>query len=475
MQKEHFLKLFLNEIEDGNAAIFAGAGLSIGAGFVDWKNLLAPLAEELGLDLSFEQDLVSVAQYFCNGTNRNRITQALIDELGISASPTRNHEILAALPIDTYWTTNYDRLIEKALENEKKVVDSKYNKDHLANTKRGRDVVLYKMHGDVENAHDTILTKDEYEKYPFTHAPFITALSGDLVSKTFLFLGFSFTDPNLDYILSRVRVNFKDNQRNHYCIFKRCSRDQFDSVEAFDNGKIKQELVAQDLKRFHINVIFVNNYQEIQELLETLYRQYKRKTVFISGSADVFGAWEQSEVEDALFKLGNVMVDKEFKVASGIGLGIGNALISGAIASAYNKQHSHLDDYLIMRPFPQFIEDLEDRKVIWKRYRTEIISKSGIALFFMGNKKQGGDLIDANGVIEEFEIAHEQGIFLIPIGCSGYASNKLWDRVMGDVEKYYPNTNKELLGKIKELGTQVDSPKQIISQVIDLLDLVIKE
>lgn len=475
MNKDVFLKRYLNEIEDGNAAIFAGAGLSISAGYVDWKNLLKPLADELGLDISIEQDLVSVAQYFCNGNNRSAITQALIDEIGIAASPTPNHQILAALPIDTYWTTNYDRLIEKALENEKKIVDQKYNKDHLANTKRGRDAVLYKMHGDIENAHDTVLTKDEYEKYPFTHAPFITALSGDLVSKTFLFLGFSFTDPNLDYILSRIRVNFKDNQRNHYCIFRRCSIDQFDSKEEFENGKIKQELVAQDLKRFHINVVFVDEYHEIQELLEKLYRQYKRKTVFISGSADEFGEWDKSDVENALFKLGNAIIDKGFRIASGVGLGIGNALISGAISSAYHKQHSHLDDRIIMRPFPQFIEDEDERKAIWRKYREEILGKSGIVLFFMGNKTKGDEIVLADGVREEFEIAHEQGVFLIPIGCSGYVSKELWDKVMDDFEHYYPHADDDLKNQLLDLGVDVQDPKELISKIVTILESVIKE
>ncbi len=296
-----------------------------------------------------------------------------------------------------------------------------------------------------------------------------------LVSKTFLFLGFSFTDPNLDYILSRIRVNFKDNQRNHYCIFKRCSRDQFDSEHEFENGKVKQELVAQDLKRFHINVVFVDEYADIQELLEKIYRQYKRKTVFISGSADEFGKWQKSEVEDTLFKLGNAIIDKGFRIASGIGLGIGNALISGAISSAYHKQHSHLDDRIIMRPFPQFIEDRNEREAIWRKYRQEILGKSGVALFFMGNKKNGDDIVLANGVIEEFEIAHEQGVFLIPIGCSGYASKELWSRVMENFEHYYPDANEDLKSQLYELGTEVQAPKELISKVINLLETVVKE
>ena len=44
-----FLKEYIKAIRDGNAAVFAGAGLSRPSGFVDWKELLRPLAEEIGL------------------------------------------------------------------------------------------------------------------------------------------------------------------------------------------------------------------------------------------------------------------------------------------------------------------------------------------------------------------------------------------------------------------------------------------
>ncbi|EXX84012.1 USG protein [Salmonella enterica subsp. enterica serovar Namur str. 05-2929] len=475
MDKEYFIKNYLKEIQDGNAAIFAGAGLSIGAGFVDWRNLLKPLADELHLDITHEQDLVSVAQYFCNGYNRSRITQTLIDELGVSPTPTKNHKILASLPIDTYWTTNYDRLIENALNQENKIYDSKYRKDQLAYTKRGRDVLLYKMHGDIEDPSNTILTKDEYEKYSFTHAPFITALSGDLVSKTFLFLGFSFSDPNLDYILSRVRVNFQDNQRNHYCIFKRCAKNDFDDESEFLNASVKQDLVAQDLKRFHINVVFVEEYNEIEQMLEKIYRLFKRKTIFISGSADSFGEWDKKDVEDSLFKLGSAMVDKGFRVASGIGLGIGNALVSGAIAKAYKSQQSHLDDHVLMRPFPQYIEDVGERRRVWRRYREEIISKSGIAIFLMGNKTVDGEVVDADGMQQEFEIAVEQGVFVLPIGCTGFMSKKLWDLVIGNIDKYYSEQSQEFYEKFNELGETIDNPREVISMIIDILDLIVKE
>ena len=50
---------------------------------------------------------------------------------------------------------------------------------------------LSKMHGDIEHPDKAVLSKDDYERYHDTHGPFVTALSGDLVEKTFLFLGFS--------------------------------------------------------------------------------------------------------------------------------------------------------------------------------------------------------------------------------------------------------------------------------------------
>ncbi len=115
---EQFIDDYFSEIEAGNAAIFAGAGLSVPAGYVDWRELLRPLARELDLDLEFETDLVAVAQFHVNqsGSNRHRLHTAVIDALSIDRPVTENHRLLALLPIATWWTTNYDKQIETALK-----------------------------------------------------------------------------------------------------------------------------------------------------------------------------------------------------------------------------------------------------------------------------------------------------------------------------------------------------------------------
>lgn len=398
-----------------------------------------------------------------------------MDEIASAKNPTNNHNILARLPIRTYWTTNYDKLIEKSLESNGKIVDVKYTNNHLALTKKRRDAVIYKMHGDIDHPDTAILTKDDYEKYSVKNAPYITALSGDLVSKTFLFLGFSFTDPNLDYIMSRVRAYFEDHQRQHYCIFKECSVNDFENVEEFQNAVIKQKLLVKDLQRFRVKTLLVEKYEDITLILKKIDNLYRRKTVFLSGSAHEFGEWKKEDVESFLCKLGSVLIEKNYKLSSGIGLGIGNAFITGAIQSVYSYHNGKVDEYINMKPFPQYIEDESLRKQTWKKYRYEIVGSAGIALFFMGNKLVNGAISVADGMEEEFQIARELGLIVIPIGCSGYKSKELWERVNGDINKYFQERSSDFIDALATLGEPVEKPEQLISKVVRVLDLISKE
>ncbi|WP_224067488.1 SIR2 family protein [Vibrio penaeicida] len=477
MKKEHelFIQRFVEELEEKNVAVFAGAGLSSSAGYVNWKELIRPLADELELNVDNEYDLVGVAQYYLNENGRYRISQQLMDEIASAKNPTNNHNILARLPIRTYWTTNYDKLIEKSLESNGKIVDVKYTNNHLALTKKRRDAVIYKMHGDIDHPDTAILTKDDYEKYSVKNAPYITALSGDLVSKTFLFLGFSFTDPNLDYIMSRVRAYFEDHQRQHYCIFKECSVNDFENVEEFQNAVIKQKLLVKDLQRFRVKTLLVEKYEDITLILKKIDNLYRRKTVFLSGSAHEFGEWKKEDVESFLCKLGSVLIEKNYKLSSGIGLGIGNAFITGAIQSVYSYHNGKVDEYINMKPFPQYIEDESLRKQTWKKYRYEIVGSAGIALFFMGNKLVNGAISVADGMEEEFQIARELGLIVIPIGCSGYKSKELWERVNGDINKYFQERSSDFIDALATLGEPVEKPEQLISKVVRVLDLISKE
>src|SRR5215207_43853 len=132
---EAFIKEFVNDLAANNVAIFAGAGMSKATGYVDWSELLADIAQELGLQIDRESDLISLAQYHVNEKSRAKLNKKIIEEFVEENELTENHRILARLPISTYWTTNYDTLIEKALKEANKRADVKYEVSQIFNTR----------------------------------------------------------------------------------------------------------------------------------------------------------------------------------------------------------------------------------------------------------------------------------------------------------------------------------------------------
>ncbi|WP_430735336.1 SIR2 family protein [Halodesulfovibrio aestuarii] len=436
-EKELFVKAVLKELEEDNLAIFAGAGLSVGAGFVDWRGMLRPIADELELDISKVNDLVSLAQYHCNenGNNRSKINDIILNEFSRNVEITSTHSVLSALPISTYWTTNYDKLIESALEKRGKCVDVKHTNEHLTLTKRGRDTVLYKMHGDVDFPSDAILTKDDYEQYHLKMEQYLSALKGDLISKTFVFIGFSFTDPNLDYILSRVRISYEKNQRQHFCFIRVENKNDYENEADFEYHSRRQELFINDLKRFGIKAIKIKEYFEITDLLREVESRYKRKTVFISGAAYEYGQFSKQDALFFLHKLSAGLIESGFRIVSGFGLGVGSSIISGALEKIYMHGGKYSPEQLILRPFPYDETTGVDLKKYYTQYRTDMISHAGVAIFLFGNKlSRTDDVVLSDGMREEFEICIQQGIPVILVGATGYMAKTLLDEYLSEQE-----------------------------------------
>ncbi len=464
---ERFERKFSHEVREHNAAIFAGAGLSVAAGHVNWKELLREVADELGLDVSKEHDLVTLAQYHYNemSYNRSRLNHILMEEFSSKSRVTENHKILARLPITTYWTTNYDRLIETALKEAHKIADVKYKVPHLALTKHKRDAVVYKMHGDVEHPDQAILIKDDYERYHLTHAPFINALSGDLVSKTFLFLGFSFTDPNLDYVLSRIRIHFEGNQRQHYCIMKTIS----DSEPDYEYLRNRQRHFINDLKRFNIKTLLVDDYAEITVILRRIESICRMGTLFLSGSAHEYGSMGENRALNFVHDLSKELIKEDLTIVSGFGLGIGSAVINGTLEQLQEQNTHSLEERLILRPFPQKQTGSKSIPELWDAYRRDMIPNAGIALFLFGNKRTSEGIVEADGVRKEFDIAIENGLKVIPVGATGYMAKSLWDEVYLDIERYFPSQQGSIKESFRLIGDSTNSDSQIIEGIMDII------
>ncbi|MBF0232759.1 MAG: SIR2 family protein [Desulfamplus sp.] len=472
---EAFIKDFVKDLAENNVAIFAGAGMSKSAGYVDWSDLLKDIAQEVGLDVKQEHDLISLAQYHANERgSKAGLIKKILEEFSEQAESSDSHKILARLPITTYWTTNYDTLIEDSLKEALKVVDVKYQVKQLANTRPKRDVVVYKMHGDVQHPNDAILTKKQYESYFKTHEHFIVALEGDLVSKTFLFIGFSFTDPNLDYVLSRLRIRLGEDNRQHYSFIKKEIKSPSDDEEIFKYKQRKQELRVNDLKNYGIKALLVDRYTDIPNILREIEHRFKKRTIFISGSAEEYGGWERNKAQGFIHSLSKAIISLNYRIVNGFGWGVGSAIINGALDAVYEKPNKYSEDQLIIKPFPQYETGGKKLHELWEEYRQKMISLTGIAIFIFGNKDDGtGKIILAKGVKREFEIAISQGIIPIPIAATGYIADEIYKEVMIDTKKYYSGIE-SIIPIIEELSSDKLTTEDIIKKIKSILDLISK-
>ena len=464
IQESEFVREYTRELHNKNAAVFAGAGLSMAVGYVDWKGLLKTVIQDLRLNPKKEHDLVTLAQYYCNqaGGNRTRLAQTIFDHFEMTKTPTENHRILAQLPIHTFWTTNYDKLIEKALEEAKKVLDVKRTTRSLTVTRQDRDAVLYKMHGDVDDASEAVITKEDYEAYHSKMEPFVSALRGDLIEKTFLFLGFSFTDPNIDYILSRVRVRYGTNQRPHYCIQKKVSRASDESLSDFKYRQLKQHYFIQDLKRFGLFTVLVNDYPDITSLLREVDAGYKRSSIFISGAANEYGKWGRDKAERFLHDLALRISSRKNRIVTGFGTGVGSFVLNGALEHLDKSERTIKDDDIILRPFPQAATGGKSLAARWTEYRQAMVDYAGIAVFVFGNKKSAAGIIPSDGMQAEFDLCIQNGVKPLPIGATGFMAEALWKEVDSHFSRHFPGASRDFKKAFKKLGKASSTPSELI-------------
>jgi hypothetical protein len=434
-----FIKKYTKAVNDGCAAVFAGAGLSVPSGYVSWKELLRPLAEEIGLSIDKEHDYLAISQYYYNKHgNRAGINDTVLDAFAKDAKNNDSVNIITRLPINTYWTTNYDHLIEEALKNNGRKPDVKIINENLTTNIRDCSAEVYKMHGDVQFPNDAVLIKEDYETYRINREPFTTILKGHLLSKVFLFIGFSFEDPNLNSILSWIKNLLGSNVREHYCLFEEVSAKEREEQEDFLYRKAKQDLIIEDLKRYGIQAVLLKSYSEIPVILKEIERQCNLKNIFIAGSMSLDNEkWTIDAAKLFSSRLAQELVAEGNHISSGYGLEIGSSIITGVLNEVRQKKYAHFDEYLKLYPFPQPSEG-DDLKRLWDEYRNEMIKDCGVAIFIFGNKEDWkGSKINADGMIDEYEIAKKQDTILIPIASTGDIALIIYE-LMYETKEEYP-------------------------------------
>lgn len=467
MNKEDVFDALFRAMQENKLVFFLGSGFSKECGFPNWKELAEPIAKELGLNLSDETDYSLIFQYYQDKyKNRNKLNRLLKDTFYSFSEDLQNHNLLADLSlygINEFWTTNYDKSIEYTFSKKGKKIDVKTKNADLSVILSDSDCTLYKMHGDLCAPEDCVLTKDDYENYEETHEPFINILRHTLVEKTIIFIGYSMHDPDFQSIVSTVRKYFKNNFSTHYWITRK---------EETTENLNKQRLFENNLQNYGIQTIELSEFSEITELLKNLILKNKMQTVFISGA---FADKDNVEKKTFISELSKRVIEQKLKIINGYGLGVGSSVVEGSYSEIY-KNSAFVDSskYIKIYPFFQSPKNTEKRKSFMTKYRTEMISQIGVAIFVFGTKLDADNKeILSNGMQEEFDIAYKNNDFLIPVGSTGGMSVELWKTVSSNLDPcgYDTDELKELFNKLNDISYDEKSRDDLLDVIFRIIEL----
>lgn len=230
----------IRAIKSGDCVLFLGAGVHApppsDSPYVYPEEKRPPLAGALAEKLADEcgfatlvpneknWDLqrVSLCYEFAKGLGRNALVDSLVEHLSTGKEPSPALHMLAGLPFKIIVTTNYDHLLEEALDAAgKEPLRLVYNKipetpsqdvdvEYAPTSQRP---LLFKIHGDLDPDHrdSIVITDEDYigfvqrmsEKDP-TH-PVPPTVRTFIKTCPTLFVGFSLRDYNLRLLFRTLR------------------------------------------------------------------------------------------------------------------------------------------------------------------------------------------------------------------------------------------------------------------------------
>ncbi|MFZ3102823.1 MAG: SIR2 family protein [Desulfitobacteriaceae bacterium] len=396
MDKLTLINKFSEALYQNRATIFVGTGISLPSCGIGWYELLKPLAAELGISPNNDtDDFALISQYIVNSHvgNRGPLINEITEVLTMEYSLNEYHHLLRLINVSTIWTTNYDTFLEHAFGEFS--IDVKVSDKDIARKVSEYQVEIIKMHGCIKSSthEDIVITQEDYEDF-FINRPATTVrLKNDLLKKTFLFIGYSYRDPDLNNIMVEARRLSGKATQQHFMVLKK---------EKDPEKRRRQDLWCNNLKRVGISCVLIDKWKELEEILLFIGQKSRGKTVYVVGSLQERGGQVARDLGKELASL------KDLTLISGQAAGISNMVVSAFAEECINQK---IDVNTRLRTFPNpYAVDprlSDNRKLLplLKKWRSRLLSSTQIVLVFDGETVTKA----------EIEVAHSLNCKIIPI------------------------------------------------------------
>lgn len=211
--------------------LLIGSGLSHHiAGYPTWEELMREVAQKFRERSSLLEDLSSVSdvdplEFFEYLAKHPHIGEAelktFIKHLLAPKPETSSHPILriiSRIPWAAIITTNYDKLIEDSLWENRIQFNHIEVEEDIASIDPSQ-IQLVKMHGTIGG--DIVLTWKDYENYFLSRPTFRVYLTSLFAQYSILFVGFSLQDPNFRQIYSFVHTTLGRFQNPSFSVVRK--------------------------------------------------------------------------------------------------------------------------------------------------------------------------------------------------------------------------------------------------------------
>lgn len=451
LDKEQFLNQFSKQALDERISLFLGAGVSCDAGYPNWVELFTPLARELGTPITEYTDYYKLAQYYSNNFGQSELKKKINEQININNYKSSLLNEIIDVGFSNIWTTNFDNSMEFNYRNREMLVNKVFSDSDFSSIDINKRINIFKMNGDITNPDGIVATQSDYEQYIDTHKVMLMFFKRELISSTFLFIGYSFTDHLVLDCISEINRYLGESATYHYTIMKNKHDDPY------------FKYFIEDIEhRYHIRVLLVEDYNDINNILAELNTRIRNKRIFISGS---FSSYEK-EIENFSHEfsrsISTELLKNDYRIINGIGRRFGTHIIGYANEYLAKSGIKDIGKHLIITPF---VGNKESSAIEKKKSRENVIDKCGSALFVFGEFDKNS-VDKQSGVLEEFEIACQKHKIIIPIAYPKMVSEDIWNIIKNNLT-IYPY----LEGKI-ELLTSSNNPNNISKLVVQILDSI---